>query len=153
MKKKQKNIILIIVALVVWGYLVFVIYDKFFRTVDDSFYVENDQDPFNTVSKEKQDTYRLHLNYRDPFLSRNFTQNITKTPIKKEVVEEKWPQILYVGSIKNDDASEEIAIVKILDVEHFWTINNKIGDLKLLKINKEEIIVLRGKEKRTFSKQ
>jgi hypothetical protein len=150
--KKQKTISLILAAIAIWGYLIYVIYTKFFQVVDDSYYVDQVYNQPKTVEFQ-DDTFTLKLNYRDPFLSNSYTSSSINIGQSKPVENVSWPKIEFVGTIKNKDEEGEIAIVKVMEVEHFWRLNQKIGNLQLVNISQNKILVKNNKEKREFSKQ
>lgn len=138
MNKKTKTIVLIVVAILVWGYSALE-WVEYYQASEDLTVIETfvAKPQVNSLKLKPKEKLKLKLDYRDPFLNNSkrstsamqysLNQNRvsfnTKKVNEKEPVEVKisWPNIVFSG-----------------------VVNNKLG---LLKIDSKDFIVKEGEIK------
>ncbi|MES2141095.1 MAG: hypothetical protein V4511_15420 [Bacteroidota bacterium] len=164
MKNKKLLYILIPVVLLVWGVIIY----RIFNVVNGS----NSNEVLKSVIIENVnnenliDTFSIHPNYRDPFISKRAKKTtsenkvvsaITKPDIIKKVtntvpVSNKWPNIVYNGLIKNEKSNKQLALVQINGQANILQLGNVAEGVELTKIFRDSIEVKFNLEKRYIRK-
>ncbi|MGZ3862812.1 MAG: hypothetical protein ACXVPN_10410 [Bacteroidia bacterium] len=175
MLKNKKSIYVVLpLVIAIWSYVGYQIYDMF-KGED---FVETgigSLPPKMTPDTQYEDTFVVFNNYKDPFLgesgkelraensfkaenysgnhsvnapaSKNYKiQNVKAAPVNE------WPQISYSGIIKNQTTSKSVAIILINGKTYTLNQGEEREGIKLLSFSSDAIHLLRGKEKRTFTK-
>ena len=121
MAKKNINIILIVGVALIWGLLIY-------EFLGNSFVNKEDQKNYATTIYEElptsiqKDTFDLKEYSRDPFLGRAnnaIKHNALKSKglhkVKKPVVVAniRWPQLQYLGFVKEEKAKEPLLLLKV----------------------------------------
>ncbi|MBC7387687.1 MAG: hypothetical protein H7329_00610 [Opitutaceae bacterium] len=153
MKNKNVTYFLGISVLVVWGLIFF----RFFNSESDE-----DLSPIQTnnhytkIDKNEKDTFELILNYRDPFLGqlaeiRNNSdanrkndgkiKKLKTTKPKVVIAPIDWSFVSYLGTIYGKQSKKKLAILRINESEKMVGNNDKIGDLVILKVGKDSVLV------------
>lgn len=164
MKNKKLLYILIPIVLLVWGVIIY----RIFNVVNGSGSNEVRKSSFveNTVNENLIDTFSIHPNYRDPFISKRakkttFENKITSTIIKPDLIKKvtntvplsnKWPSIVYNGLIKNEKSNKQLALVQINGQSNILQLGNVAEGVELTKIFRDSIEVKFNSEKRFIRK-
>jgi len=166
MKNKKLVYILLPVAILIWGGIIFKIISYYFdKNTPDIVMTDNTMMNF---PKNAIDTFSLLLNYPDPFLKSmavfsnpgnvSYQRNNSKSTVglnnrnTKEIVKVNWPAIVYGGIIKNKESKKTCSIVKINGVEHIMSVGDVYNDVHLLKLYKDSVVVSFKNNKKTFVK-
>lgn len=162
MKNKKLLYILIPLVLLVWGVILYKIFNVV--NVSDSNEVLKSIVIVSPSNENLIDTFSIHPNYRDPFLSKrakkiiiseNKATIIAATPklIKKIIAPlPKWPNLVYGGLIKNQNSNKQLALVQINGQSNIMKIGDIVGEIELTKIFSDSIEVKFQKEKRFVMK-
>ncbi|NQY30182.1 MAG: hypothetical protein HRT69_12020 [Flavobacteriaceae bacterium] len=160
MSKKHLNIVLLVGVVSIWGLLIY-------KAFGNSFTNEDEQQNYAVViNKElpvsiQKDTVKLKSYSRDPFLGnlKNRRVGISKTKkgsvIQKvrPVVTIQWPQLRYLGFVKEATAKEPLLLLKV---------NGKLmrkkfsfefyEGMKILNFYRDSILVKFKEEQKTIKK-
>ncbi|TDQ11565.1 hypothetical protein [Pedobacter metabolipauper] len=151
-KNKKLTYLLICAVAAVWG---IVLYRIFFNEPEEDYTIKN-----NTAKIEREpydqflvnnDTFKLAVNYRDPFLDKNYAapepvvkaatpsaSNFNPPPMPGMV---DWSSIKYSGYIVNPTTKKLVSIVIVNGREHMIEEGGTFDGLKLLKNKKDSILV------------
>jgi len=161
MSKKRLNRVLIIGVAFIWGLLIYKFFGNSFNTNDNrqNFTMAISEDKPITVQK---DTFALKRYTREPFLGNILKPRKGVSVIKKRVVAPKinksvaivqWPQLQYLGFIKETSAKEPLLLLKIngklmrkkSSFEFFegFKVLNFYKDSILVRFNKEQKVIKR----------
>lgn len=115
------------------------------------------------VAEEVPDSFVLQANYRDPFLGKAFVAKSPK-PVSgntKPVPEKKteapkpvatWPKIIYSGLVQRNGEQKKVGFLNVDGASHFVQGGEQIGEVKVLRLWKDSVEVVWGKEKRVVGK-
>lgn len=165
MKNKKLNYILIPLVIIVWGAIIY----RIFNTVGNEplTYTNQGQMQLNSGNdKEAVDTFRLMLNYRDPFLGKmqnneNPSHGAVAKPVTKKapapVVSTNtqsvvWPSITYGGMIKNQNANKQFVFVQINGNVNIMKAGDVVNSVELLRITTDSIEVSFQNQKKYIRK-
>lgn len=159
MKNKKLIYLLLPLALLVWGMIIYKIFFQTNAPENIAAFVPNKTAKQNNAALP--DTFALLLNYPDPFLKnekRAVTSTNTTTTQKKpvEIKPQKtiepvhFPAIKYSGVVKKQE--HELAIVSINGSSNFMKTGETVNDITLLRIYNDSIIVSFQNQKRTIKK-
>lgn len=158
-KGKKFTYLLIGAVGVVWGVIV---YKVFFNSSGDEYQLKTNSAPIKHEAYDQyvlaKDTFKLALNYRDPFLGtmeaaplivkkefQAIQVNVPPRPIKAMI---DWNSIKYSGYIINPLTKTPVSIVTVRGVEKMMTVGEIFQEVKLIKNKKDSILVSwQGKEK------
>jgi type II secretory pathway component PulC len=157
MKNKKLLYILIPGTLLIWGMIIY----KIFNTVHaEENTVAQHAELITTDDEIKSDTFSIHPVYRDPFLRKKNKINnpgsgqaatkITKPKIVPVVI--AWPKIIYSGIIKNQKSNKQLALIEINGQSNMMKVGEEVYGVQLLKVFKDSIEVGFLKEKKFVSK-
>lgn len=156
-KSKKLTYLLICAVAGVWGVIV---YQLFFRDAGEDYVVRTGvgklkNEPFDQYLA-KPDTFRLALNYRDPFLDRR-TAVVVENPVVKNILPMKpiimappinWGSIRYTGRFVNPGTKKTVVIISVNGKEQMIESGAVFEGVKLLKITPDSILVSwQGKQK------
>lgn len=167
MKNKKLVYILLPVAVLVWGIILY----RIIKAVD----VSAEQDPYKPHLKEvpgkpvaKQDTFQLILGYRDPFLPR---RKAAKVEVKRSaltasaqkqrsqphatqsvVIPVQWPAVSYQGFVENKRTKTKIAMLKIGEHDQLLDEGDVALGIKVLSVYADSIQLSFGKEVKFIKK-
>jgi len=162
MNKKTKTILLLIIAILIWGYSALE-WIRYYKTEN---YNKNELlppviQPNNLTPIKRKNNLTLSLNYNDPFLKTNkhnkAISNPPPLPASIKIVPPqkvsnptsliiKWPKIKYSGIINNFgllNIDGQNVIVKNKDV---------IKDITIKDITNQYIVLIYNNEEKTFNK-
>lgn len=157
MNKKRLNSVLLIGVVAIWGLLIYKFFGNSFMKHDEpqnSAVIINEELPI-TIGK---DTFKLKTYNRDPFLEKTIKNEYSKynKGLKiKEATVVKWPQLQYLGFVKESTAKEPLLLLKVngklmrkkssfefyegLEVLKFYK------DSLLLRLNSNEKVLLKNR--------
>lgn len=118
------------------------------------FIVQNSQLAFNPKAIVKADTFSVKTVMRDPFLgtlTATKTNKKKKIKITKPVDTLKTLKITYSGLIKKQQSSAPIFIINIENNQYLFKKMQTIENVKLLKGNTKEIVVLVNNKLQTIT--
>lgn len=158
MKSKPLTYTLIIAVAAVWG----IIFYRIFLAAN----LDEDQEVLSKPVKKEvledytfRDTFKLALNYRDPFLGKpmkeefrqgkDSTRSLPKhSAIKPQAPEVNWAAIKYSGFIVNPGNKKIVSIISVNNHELTIGEGETTDGLKLLKNLKDSVkIIYQGKTK------
>lgn len=158
-KNKRVTYLLICVVCLVWG---IIIYRLFFldRGGDEEtvfLKAKTVHEPYDQYTVKK-DTFKLALNYRDPFPGKAITPaeppkadlsvHTDFKPVKPVIPPVIWPAIKYTGYITNPKTKKMVAILTVNGKERMTAEGESLEGIKLLKNKKDSILVSwMGKQK------
>lgn len=156
MKNKSVTYLLGAVVLLIWG----LVFYRLFSAVNE----EDFSAPLSAYSGTKavekntdSDSFELINDYRDPFLGQwsgsmqsSLGENRPKAPRKKVVKSIPapvtpppidWSFVSYLGTIHGKGSKKKLAILKLNDREMMVGNNDRIGDVTVLKVGKDSVLV------------
>ncbi|MHC1705777.1 MAG: hypothetical protein AB9846_17885 [Tenuifilaceae bacterium] len=117
MGSKNKNIILGVVVIAIWGLIAFKIVSYFNSTSKVELPATN---VFKTAGiKVKREKYTIDATYRDPFLNEvkekivKSDQNLRDVSFQVSKPPVKWPDIKYNGIIESTNKSKRVGLLQI----------------------------------------
>jgi len=143
MKNKKSIYILLPVVLLIWG---LVIYRLFDFTADDI----PDGTPLNFKVKplaiKPKDTFSINVNYRDPFLGKMYLPVQGKKTIKKASTTKQtppliWPSIVYKGIVSDNKNKKKVFMLIISGQTFLMSEKDTQLDVHLTGGNREYITV------------
>jgi len=161
MSKKHLNIGLIIGVALIWGVLIY-------KALGNSFVSEDEEQNYAVAINEElplsiqKDTFDLKLYKRDPFLGgiKKSRISISKRKNKgnavrkvKPVVVVQWPQLQYLGFVKEENAKEPLLLLKVNGKLMRKKSSFEFAEgIKVLGFYKDSLLVGLNKEERVFKK-
>ncbi|NQX41303.1 hypothetical protein SAMN05421820_107155 [Pedobacter steynii] len=156
-KNKKLTYLLICAVAVVWGVI---LYRVFFNQMDDDYEMKSQpvvrkQEPYDQYAL-KADTFKLALNYKDPFLGVVAPEpkvvavpaqpvNFAPAPFKPQI---NWSSIKYSGYVVNPVTKKIVSIVVVNGKERMLSEGEFLEGVKLIKNKKDSILVFwQGKQK------
>lgn len=156
-KNKKLTYLLICAVIVVWG---IVLYRVFASQQEDDFPVKSKMALEKKDSYDqyiiKEDTFKLALNYKDPFFGAEEpevktvnlepqTINVIPPPFDPPI---NWEIIKYLGYVVNPDTKKLVSIVSINGNERMLSDGEFLEGVKLLRNKRDSILVSwQGKKK------
>jgi type II secretory pathway component PulC len=163
-KNKKITYILLPLALLIWGIIV---YKIFFYTADEENGVFLSQtEKIKTTTQIAQDTFDLQLNYQDPFL-----KNVANTTVQRQTGSEMpksqepkpapktvektvvFPALRYEGIVKHISRGKALAIININGKSKFVQTGETVDNIKLEQVYNDSIIVSYEKQYKTIRKK
>lgn len=159
-KNKKLTYFLICAVAIVWGVI---LHRVFFSKSEDDYIIKDS----NAIVKHepydqyviKEDTFKLALNYRDPFLGEvasvpepkieastlqqvNFSPPVSLKPLVD------WTAIKYSGYIINPVTKKTVCIIIVNGIERMLAEGESFDGAKLLKNKKDSVLISwKGKQK------
>jgi len=155
MKNKKVTYLLGVLVLVVWGVIIYRIFQSANLGDDTDFQPANNKmakEAYNDYTVPK-DTASLQLNYKDPFVAQK-QKDTSDHPVKKTADKMplkplpamNWNFIKYAGYIHNPGSKNLVALITINGKSVMMTEGETSEQVKLLKNLKDSIqIVFNGK--------
>ena len=155
MNKKNLNIFLSMLLIVIWGGI---IYKYFFKKniVENNNLVESNITGNFIPAEKVRDTLVLEFSGRDPFLNAKPVKKVvpkkTTSPkiYKKPQVNIIWPQIEYYGFVKSNNSKNELAVIKIDGKLYKARNKENIDELKILRTYSDSVEIELHRNKRFF---
>lgn len=158
-KNKKLTYLLICAVAIVWG---IILYKVFFNESDADYQPGNQSvkvihEPYDQYLP-KNDTFRLALNYRDPFLGEVYVAPQPKTqaavvqmnlnPPPPPPAPVDWSFIKYSGYMINPKTKKLVSIMVVNEKERMVAEGESLDGVKLLRNKKDSILVSwHGKQK------
>ncbi|MFH0894964.1 MAG: hypothetical protein V2A54_11075 [Bacteroidota bacterium] len=165
MKGKKSQYILLPLALILWGLIIYKVILYLNDPGDSPEPIAENNAPRN--KSNLKDTFKLLGNYRDPFLGgtyvpvRNDNQN-TNTSLKKgnkapvtktePVTTAKWPEVVYGGMIENKNYKKAVVILRINGKERLMSKGDNYDGVSLLRISRDSVHVSFNNQKKIIVK-
>lgn len=156
MGSKKKTYILLTVVILVWGLIGFRIY-KAVKPAIPKIKTSDKIASFKPINVIKNDTFSLKSDYRDPFLGtfaiKKRTQKTTKkkTKLKPEKITKIiFPKIRFKGIIAPKNNNAKRFIIKINANKVLFKLLETHQEIKLLKGDDKEVVVLYKGEQKTI---
>jgi len=148
MKNKKMVYLLGLVVVLLWGFIIYKLFDAASGGDTDTGVVADQpkKEVYNDFAVV-EDTTHLLLNYRDPFgiVKRKDTVTVKKSRAKINVLSVKsainWSFIKYSGFVRNPDSKKIIALLSINGKNVMMTEGETSGSVKLLKNMRDSIQV------------
>ncbi len=164
-KKKNINLILIFLVLVLWGTVAYKSVHRYFFSDTNGKIEFANANKINFYHINK-DTFNLKIINRDPFLNKESevvkvippSSNIRKSIIisKPKIIKitevVKWPTLSYYGYLKSKEKTEELILVKINNQLYKLRRNTTINGLVINKVYNDSIEVTFNKIKKIIYK-
>ncbi len=159
MNKKKINVLLIIAVFCIWGVVSYKLIAPYFSDTD---IVQIKELPAKaTIAKtRKKDAVVLNFPERDPFLGKTKSvskpKKIASKKVKKRPVASAkpvlWPKIEYLGFVKSSNSKGRLGLMRIDGRLHRVNAKDEVNGLQIIEISKVALVVLNGKEERSFVK-
>lgn len=160
-KNKRTTYLLICAVAVVWG---IILYKIFFKATDSDDQIKTGvvkvtREPYDQYVA-KPDTFKLVLNYRDPFIGtpvaaeKKMDNQIVKpvSPVINLPPPINWGTIQYTGRIINPVSKKVVSILSVNGAERMMSEGEIFQGVKLLK-NKRDSILISWQGKQKYIKQ
>lgn len=146
MKNRKNLYFLIPLNVLIWGYIGY----KIYHVTNDDKGMNTKMETFNNESEISiKDSFVLVANYRDPFLGLTVSKRMSEVPrfsasnknnlIKPIIVENRKPELKYLGIIKNNKSKKQIILLSINGSIGNYSKGDKIGELQILNIFNDSI--------------
>jgi hypothetical protein len=158
-KNKKLTYLLICAVAAVWG---IILYRVFFNEAADEYEPTNqhsqiEKDPYDQYVA-REDTFRLVLNYRDPFLGTLQNDVVDKStsaispqvniPVAPPPPPIDWSFVKYSGYVVNPKTKTLVSIISVNGVERMIAEGETFGGVRLLKNKRDSILISwQGKNK------
>jgi len=115
MKSKKNIYILLPVVLLIWGLLIY----KFLSFTIPEIPVAEETDQFSTqpLAVREKDSFKIDVNYRDPFLGKMYMPATAQKKVRKKIsvpVEPVvWPNVIYKGIVSDNKDKKKIFMLII----------------------------------------
>lgn len=158
MKNKKVLYILLPLAIIIWGVIIYRIYTSLQKKETKVALSDNISSAPKSLYENEE--FTLEANYRDPFLGQKIEVVQNKLPNPKPisnpevkpVMEKIWPNLVYKGIIKNLKSSKQMILMEMNGNEFILKGGDTINGLQLKRITKDSILVAFGKDLKTFYK-
>lgn len=170
MKKNNKaiQVFLGVALLGIWGTIIYQIFAA--MGDDEPITVNANYFSVDTTQKKTIETFRLSLNYPDPFLGKtvrssmvssmsenddNSASSIAAPPpvVQKAPKKVVFPAISYHGMVKNNATGKKIALLKIANQSKRMESGEVFNHLHLIQVEKDSVRIYFKNETRTFKKK
>ena len=166
MKNKKLIYLLLPLNIILWGYIGYSLYSSVKQPVNyknSNLYSDN-----KVLLNGAPDTFKLLLNYRDPFTGRVGhsgkvnSDNIAK-PAKPFILKKsqpkpekstlRWPEIQYHGMMKNPGTQKMTTIITINQSNYIMKPGEMRDSVTLVKVYKDSVLVKLQSESKFIIKQ
>ncbi|NHF58991.1 hypothetical protein FK220_006550 [Flavobacteriaceae bacterium TP-CH-4] len=160
MDRKKINTILIVAVVAIWGIVLYKFIASYLTDPDAGPIAEIPTKPAIAAIRKK-DTVTLNFPERDPFLGTVVTKSKPKAPAVRKSVTRKpkspskpvlWPKIEYLGFVKSSASKGRLGLVRIDGRLHRVNAGTEVNGLRIRKISKDALVIMNGKEERSFGK-
>lgn len=147
--KKNKNVkILLPIVIIIWGVLIYKIYDAFRPSAKNI--RSSTPEVYTPQQIIEKDTFSLLPLDADPFLGILYVKKAEvsskKIPPTKKVEEILWPEITYLGIVSDKEASTSVFIIQINGRQFLVKKGETIQDIQLVS-GSDKTVQLRYKGK------
>ena len=162
MQKKNINKVLIGAVALIWGVVLYRFAAPYFGASDTAINTDLFVAPPISFIKKK-DTFDLQLPQRDPFLGKSIKpRKVVSSPVSKPksstkkktqpTVRKSWPRVEYLGFVKSSKNASRLGLVRVNGVLKRVRKGDLIRDIKVVKIEEEEITLSFQKDIKSFKK-
>jgi hypothetical protein len=164
MQNKKMVYILVPFVVIIWGLIIFRVYD--FIDNKDIIQAQPVRKFDSVIAFNPLDTYNIKTRRFDPFLQNNKVKEVLIEEEPREFNFEKpemdfsqyfhkiaWPEITYSGSIENSGIKNRIGLLKLGNQQILIREDQNILGIQVIKIYNDSIILNLSGDRRTFSKQ
>ncbi|MEM7087110.1 MAG: hypothetical protein AAF489_13065 [Bacteroidota bacterium] len=149
MKNKRNIKILIPVVAVIWGLVLYKLFDAFYPEDHQTASLVSSR--FEPPKHKKRDTFSLMLIERDPFLGSWYQEKSRPKSSDKEVkVPIEWPSTSYEGFVADDSGRTTVYVVSINGEQHLFKQGESIQEVKLLHGNAQSIVLQYKKNRKSL---
>ena len=136
MKKNQKTYLLLFAVAIVWGSIGYQLYSNYNPPAPDI--IENKSTYSFPKGENKNKSYTIKPDYRDPFLGKIYRKKIPK--VKKVTPKPKvvFPNIVFKGII---NGSKKSYIIAVNGVQEVFQIKHSFQNVTLVKVTEKAIRV------------
>ncbi len=151
MNKKKNSKILLLIVILIWGFLIYKIYDAF--RPNEKNIRKSTPESFNPPLSQERDTFSLLPIDSDPFLGTAYVKKQVNTnkpaPNNRKKEEEViWPVINYLGIVSDENSATSVFILQINGQQHLVKKGETILEINLINGSQEKVILrYKGKEK------
>lgn len=163
MKNKKFTVLLFIGVALVWGFAIFQLVLNF--SGNDPEYKTSSKITFSQSLLNKEESYELLLDYRDPFNVKKASYKrsspvkpvnrlIKPKPVPEKVIDTPidWSYIQFIGLISNRDKNKSIALVSLNGRDRMIAEGDTVDGVRFLKHYQDSIQVAQAANK-TFIKR
>lgn len=148
--KDRKKIALIVAVGFIWCFVAFRIYRIVRPNSPETTVAISESSPLTPV---KNNTYKLKLEYPDPFLKKDSynkqgaLQGKKKTTSRVPSIKQStqngvlWPSITYYGNISNNKETKVTGIIKIDGKKYLLDEGDVVGDVQIKKVYKDSVLI------------
>jgi hypothetical protein len=156
-KGKKGIYFLIPINILIWGFFIYRFYSAYHET--DEVIVSDNLPSIKLDDLKESITYKLRLNYDDPFLKKEVKQKKANSNqqnigiqqkavvVKTPTVASQAPIIKYLGLVKNSSSGVGTAIVSINGQSRIIKQNETVEGVLFKSFDSNELIATWGKEK------
>jgi hypothetical protein len=160
MRNRRLLYLLVPLTLVLWGAIVFRIFQHLKQKPDVTPVYSITTDLSST--KQPEDTFKLMANYSDPFLERrqlsssemlyssSISMNSPAKAVKPTII---WPEVKYGGTIINKSNKNILYLVRVDNSNHLMKKGEEISQIKLYRVFKDSIVIQYKKKCKTILKE
>jgi len=156
MKVLKLKKLLLPVSIIIWSFIIYKVYVVVFDKTNEVVMKSDTHAEQKQVVKE--DTFRLMVNYPDPFLNNFVTREINRNSIstshskigsrnKKEIV---WPRIDFLGVFQNKNSGKSLANLNIDGKCAILAKGNEMEGIKLISVYPDSVQLGFDHQIRTF---
>ncbi len=151
MKKNKNSKILLPIVIIIWGVLIYKVYDAF--NPGENKIRESNSENFIPPQSKERDTFSLLPIDSDPFLGIAYIKkqvNTTKPAPNNRKKEEEviWPVINYLGIVSDENSITSVFILQINGQQYLIKKSETIQEIILINGSQEKVILrYKGKEK------
>lgn len=154
---RNKNIILGIIVIAVWGAIAFKIVSYFNKSSVVELPTTN---VFKTAGiKVKKEKFKIEASYRDPFLN-EVKERITKPDINSRDFDlqyskpqVRWPEVKYNGLIETSNKTKKIGLIQVNKRDFLISEGDSAAKLTVIKIYKDSLRLKYSSEEKVFQIQ
>lgn len=147
MKNKKNIYILLPIVLLVWGGVLYQVFS--FTAEEEIKTVANHEFTIKPLKIKKRKTFRINVNYRDPFLGKMYApeKTLKKIPSSKANKKPKpqetlvWPTIQYKGIISDIKDKKKVFILIIDGKNYYMKTGDTQNEVFLKEGDKESVYV------------
>jgi hypothetical protein len=154
MKNKKAVYILMPLVVLIWAIIFYRIFSAASGEDGNTGFQSMDQLPEQEADTNQ--TFTIAANYPDPFLKTAALVSVKKVekkpPVVKPIVNIKWPNIVYGGTIKNQQSKKQVALVEINGTSNMMRLNEEVGGVQLKRIYNDSIEVVFQQQRKMIVK-
>ncbi|MCL6220598.1 hypothetical protein [Zunongwangia pacifica] len=154
MKNKKLTYILIPLVLIIWGYLIYKIVSGL-TGGDNEIIVPKNQSLLalpDTLGSEPKEIFVLKEVARDPFLNIVYTKPVMSRIKKRFQKKINWPEIRYLGLVSNESDKKSVGLIEIEGNNFFFEKGDSNQDITLIKIDKNQVVLVYKGGRKVYSK-